>query len=435
MKKSNILISALSPLKPVNIWNTLTGEQVGLDALGKDIESVTSFVQSEATRVFAERTEQVIEDATALKGSANSYGRQKGYKSNYLTLPREVLAKSRINELFLYKLMSEVSSYAKNDNPKKEHPSFPKTLNLGAVDKQMASLSRDGKTLTLLWKCWATEYLIEFEIPSYVLNRDINKFSLPLIRSTHQGYDFIFTVQENIPALPKSKNSAGIDLGRVEPYTLAVVNKKGNRIAHYTTGGRLKELNYKREQILKHKKNVLAKISHFEKLGLDTSVLTTEKNRLATKAKILGGVVAKNIGAEVAQRLAKHHLNTLNVEDLSWVKGPTYGSKWNHSRQQEAITHALLRNGVRVKKVSPKNSSQLCHACGTTLTHTGRSVRCGDCQHSLDRDLNASLNLATKNHLKKRYPSLKNRLAGDNYSPTGQVIDPIGHSSITKLVT
>lgn len=435
MKKSNILISGLPPLKPVTIWNTVTGEQVSPDALEKDIEAVTSFVQSEVTMVFTESTERVIADATDLKGSANSYGRQKGYKSNYLTLPREVLAKSRINELFLYKLMSEVSSYAKNDNPKKEYPSFPKTLNLGAVDKQMASLSRDGKTLTLLWKCWATEYLIEFDIPSYVLNRDINKFSLPLIRSTHNGYDFIFTVQENIPALPKSKHSAGIDLGRVEPYTLAVVNKKGNRIAHYTTGGHLKELNYKREQILKHKRNVLVKIAHFEKLSLDTSVLTMEKNRLATKAKILGGVVAKNIGAEVAQRLAKHHLNTLNVEDLSWVKGATYGSKWNHSRQQEAVTHALLRNGVRVKKVSPKNSSQLCHACGITLTHTGRSVRCGDCQHTLDRDLNASLNLATKNHLKKRYPSLKNRPAGDNYSRTGQVIDNLGHSSITKLVT
>ena len=433
MKKRNELISAVTPLRPQAIWDTKTGEKLPLSVLQEDIEALCFFVQAETTRTFEDRTEQVIEDVGGLKGSANSYGRKLGYTSEYAKLPREVLAKSRINELFLYKLMSEVASYAKNSNPKKKHPTFPKTINLGAVDKQMASVSREGNILTLLWKCWSREYLIDFIVPNYVLDRNLIKFSLPLIRYTQNGYEFIFTVKELIPTLPGTGLKAGVDLGRVEPYTLAVVNTKGNRVADYATGGRLKSLNRKREDILSHKRHICAKIGQYEKLGLNADVLMIEKQRLGNKARILGNVVAQNLGAEIATKLTKHSLNILNVEKLSWVQGKEYGSKWNHSRQQETITHALSRNGVRVKKVSPKNSSQLCYSCGSKLTHSKRVARCLVCQSNLDRDFNAALNIASERHLTKRYPSLDiNRLAGDNCSPLGQVIDHTGHSSVSK---
>lgn len=433
MKKKNELMSAVAPLRPQAIWDATTGESVSLSVLKEDLEAICSFVQTETKRVFDEQEEQVIDDAAKLRGSANSYGRQLGYKSKYLDLPREILAKSRINELFLYKLMSEVASYSKNPNPNKQHPSFPKTINLGAVDKQMASLSREGNVLTLLWKCWSREYLIDFIIPAYVLDRNVTKFSLPLIRYTNGGYEFIFTVKGNIPVLPQNKSRGGVDLGRVEPYTLAIVNNKGNRVAHYTTGGRLKSLNRQREDILAHKRNLLSKINHHEKLGVDVTTEVVEKQRLANKARLLGTVIAQQVGAEIATRITKHSLNTLNVENLSWVHGQAYGSKWNHSRQQKAIDHALLRNGVRIKKVSPKNSSQLCHACGTKLVHVQRKARCAGCQTSLDRDFNAALNIASQRHLTKHYPGLdNNRLAEDNCSSTEQVIDPTGHGNVSK---
>lgn len=441
MKKSkNTQISAIPPLRPQAIWDTSTGVAVSLAELQSSIQSLVTFVQKETLATFQENPEQVIQIANNLKGSANSYGRQQGYKSAALELPREVLAKSRLNELYLYKLMSEVASYARNPNPKKQHPSFPLTVNLGAVDKQMASLSRENEILTLKWKCWDTEYLIDFIIPAYITKRDIKKYSLPLVRYTSKGYEFIFSIQENTPILPASKLSAGFDSGRVEPITLAIVNKKGNRIAHYTSSGRLKELNTKREDILNHKRHVWAKIDQYDALGLSTETLTIEKDRLGNKARILGHVVAQQVGNEIAQKLLAHKVNTLNVENLSWATGAKYGSKWNHSAQQEAITHAVKRNGVRVKKISPKNSSQLCHSCGSRLTHSGRVARCADCQTTLNRDLVASLNLASSRHLTKRYPSLdNNRLAGDDRSAMkksfmAQVIDHTDHSSNPKLV-
>lgn len=436
MRNNKFLISAISPLKPSSIWNTKTGEAVSPQELETNINNLVSFVQEETNRLFDEDPRKVILDATSLKGSANSYGRQKGYKSGYSSLPRKVLAKSRVNELVLYKLISETASYAKNTNPNKQYPSFPKTVNLGAIDKQMASLSMEGNVLTLVWKCWDNEYLIDFIIPNYVIKRDIHKYSLPLVQSTKTGYKFIFTIQETTPTLVPSKLTAGLDQGRVEPFVLAVVNEEGNRVAHYMASGRLKALNTKRENILAHKRNIHTKISQHESLKIDTTTLTTEAQRLGNKARVLGHVIAQNTGAEITQKLAKHALNTLNVENLSWAHGAKYGSKWNHSRQQEAITHAIARNGVRVRKVSPKNSSQSCHDCGGKLSHKGRSSRCADCSRVLHRDINAALNTASERHLSKSYPSLvNNRLAGDNPSPTGQVIDLSDHSSNTKLVT
>lgn len=433
MKKNSTLTSAVGPLKPHAIWDTKTGEQVPPHILEANIEALCSFVQTETKRLFENDPEQVIGTAANLKGSANSYGRQQGYASAYKTLPREVLAKSRLNELVLYKLMSETASYAKNPNPTKQYPTFPKTVNLGAINKQMASLSRDGNTLTLLWKCWTGEYLIDFIIPDYVVKRNIAKYSLPLIRWTAKGYDFIFSVQEAIPTLAPSALSAGVDLGRVEPYTLAVTNQKGSRVAHYTATGRLSQLARQREDILNHKRNILVKSKQYEALGLSTETLMTEKDRLATKAKVMGKVLAQQVGAEIAKKLRNHALNTLNVENLAWVHGAKYGSKWNHSVQQEAITHTVTRSGIRVRKVNPKNSSQLCHGCGTVLTHSGRRVRCATCQSNLDRDYNAAMNIATQYHLEKHYPSLViNGLAGDNCSPIGQVIGYSGHSSKHK---
>lgn len=113
----------------------------------------------------------------------------------------------------------------------------------------------------------------------------------------------------------------------------------------------------------------------------------------------LKNAIAQQMGSEVSQKLAKHNLNTLNVENLTWVTGKRYGGRWNHSRQQETITHSLARVGIRVKKVNPKNTSQTCHKCGNQITHKteARTVWCEECRTELNRDFNAAMNIAKKN--------------------------------------
>lgn len=403
LRKNNQLISALPPLKPSSIINTRTGEFVGESELNEKIGLLEAAVFEETTQVFVQRKSSLFTLVEGYTGSPQpaEFARQQGIKTNLATsLPTLVKAKSRIEKLVQYKLISETSSYVNNPTPNKQEPSFGHTLNLGAVDKQMASLSVDKRELNLVWKCWDEEYYITFTIPAYVLGRKILGYSLPLIRlnpGTNQ-YDFIFTVKEEPKTRKGNKHVAGVDLGKVKPYAMAVVNQAGQRVANYEATPRLTRLSKKRERLHEEKQHIAAKIRNRETRGLTSPKQALELERTRDKATRLTKTIAQQTSSEITRLLTKHNANLIHVENLTWVTGAktskTGTSKWSHSQQQEAITHSARRAGFTVKKVNPAYSSQVCHKCGSTVTHNQRSVWCAGCKHSLDRDFNAAMNIA-----------------------------------------
>lgn len=405
------LVSAIAPLRPHTVLDARTGESISLPIHDESVKELVAYVTDETRRLYSEQgetlTEQII--VAGRIDSANSFGRQRGYASNYKELPASVLAKSRINELVLHKLVSETASYAFNPNPRKKPPSFARKINLGAVDSQMASLGVKGSELTLLFKAWDREYLLYFTLPHYLSGRDIIKYSLPTVEYRDNVPYYIFTIQEQPKTRTQATHTAGVDLGRVKPYTAAVLAPSGGVVARYEAGGRVFQLNRKRERILVEKKHVLARIDAYNALGIDATVLNTEAGRLAGKARKLGKSIAQQSAAHLTKQLAKHKLNLVKVENLKWVTGPKYGGRWNHSVQQEAIEHALAREGITVIKVDPKNTSQTCHKCATPLVHNSvkRSVYCSECKTVIDRDFNAAINIAKKT--KNRGPAQNSR--------------------------
>lgn len=440
----NKLVTALSPLKPFRVTDVNTGEILNSHTTNATLGSLIDYCREQAISLYEQNEQKVLADVLDYRSNANAFGRGRGYVSGYKSLSRDILAKSRINELVLFKLISETASFAKNPNPRKQAHSFNKTINLGSVDKQMASLAYhpEEKVLTLLFKCWDKELLLEFNIPPYILKYDIKKWSLPVIRKQGDEYVFLFTIQENIPTRPTGKHKAGLDLGIVEPYIIAVTNEKGGRVAHYTASPFVKKLSRKRDRLLSEKKFLNQKIKAYVSLGLDADTLEKHKSLVSQKSARLGKNISQHLGSEIAKKLHKHYLNTLNVENLTWVSGTKDSkigsSRWSHSSHQEKISHALLRVGISVKKVSPRNSSRSCHKCGTTLMNRARSVYCTKCKVLLDRDYNAAMNIATLKHL--NCPPINN-ITGNNSSPTGQVMEEslpnsiLGHYLLTSLVT
>ncbi len=423
MKK---LTSSLPLLQPTAIFDTKTGLQITVEQHLINVNQLLDYCYTEAKHVHGQhetRLETILVNRNKISAPAE-YGRQNGLRTRK-NLPRTVKAQSRIEKLVQHKVISETASYINNPNPRKQLFNFNHTINLGSIDKQMASLSVSGNELSLLWKCWDTEYLLTFTIPDYVLSRDIVKFSLPVV----SGKGYWFSIQEAVPER-SGRLTAGLDMGRVEPYTIAVVNPTGARVASYTTSGRLSQLNKKRERLLVEKKHILTKAKHYEKLGLNPEILWVEYGHKRNKITTLGKVVSQQVGSEITKKLIKHNLNILNVENLSWVTGVKYGSRWNHSIQQQAIAHSLLRKGIQVKKVNPKNTSQSCHGCGETIKHDtkNRTVRCDNCRTVLDRDFNAAMNIAKRT---KRYPVLQ-RQNGDNFSGLPQVVEKITHNSYIR---
>lgn len=405
MRKKNELISALSSLSPLSIIDTQTGEYVTSSVLSEKIELVMDTVIKETQRLYEDHKESLLSDLVDYSGSpqAAEFARQKGYKTDFRdALPREVRAVSRLEKLVQFKLISETSSYVQSSNPNKKEHSFGKNLNLGAVDRQMTELSLDGRELNLLWKCWDREYYITFQLPAYVFHkRDVVKFSLPVVRKNKKtgDFEFIFNLFERIQPRKGWKHSIGIDLGKVIPYSMAVVNENGSCVASYETSARLSRLSRKRERLFNENRSIFSKIENRAKRGLISPLQELELERTRAKTTRLTKTIAAQTGSEIALKLAKHNSNLIKVENLSWVSGSKKGkigsSRWSHSQQQDAITHATSRIGYTTTKVSAKNTSQSCHGCSTQITHRkNRTVWCGECKISLDRDFNAAMNIA-----------------------------------------
>lgn len=433
---SKIITSSISKMIPNFVYDTITGEEISVIEHNIAVKSLIEYVQRETQELFDTHREKIIDDIATCDrlGSANSFARQRGYVSNYKDLPREIKAKSRINELILHKFVSETASYVNNLNQRKQYPSFAPKINLGAVDKQMVSMSQDKNILSLLFKCWDKEYLVEFTIPDYVMKRNIHKWCLPLISIKDNEVYYYFSFMEKASVRVNDVTEyAGVDLGRRKAFVLSVVNKKGKRIADYSANGHTNFINLRRERLLQEKKHILNKIDQYTSLGMDTTVLEQEAKYKANKALRLGGQLSWQVASDINKKLVKHNTNILAVENLKWAVGAKYGSKWVFSQQQSAIEHSLSRSGIRTKRVNPKNTSQCCYKCNTPLIHKSkkRTVFCVECKSELDRDLNASLKIAKK---VTPYPNQYSRI-GDNCSSLNvseQVIDHKDHNTILK---
>ncbi len=354
--KQKIITSSLpSHLYPTEIWDVKTGEQVTRKSLQTNINLLINHVVEETKTLFTEHETLLLEVLENYKGTPQpaEYARQQNIIIHD-NLPKKVKAQSRIGRLVKHKLISETASYVLNPNLNKQSHSFSKTINLGAVDNQMATMSYDNETnqLTLLWKCWEQEYFLVFQLPAYIqTKRNVHKWCLPVV--SEKGFKFSYQEKPVTQSVNKPEFFAATDLGRIKIYHTTVVNHKGDLQAVYTPSGKLNMLNRKRENLLKNKQNNWVKIEAYRKLNSDNNnpilVEKTEKleehNRfLAGKAHNLLTVISNKTGAELAIKLSKHNITKHYTEQLNWVSGTSKsvktvnrGSKWGHSQSNNAI--------------------------------------------------------------------------------------------------
>lgn len=405
-KSAKPVTSALPRLLPIQIVDKQTGELLEWEDYQKStLHPLLEWAKSETERLYNLDPKRVQEVAGSLRYSPAEHARAHGLVADSLSLPRAIKAKSRIDRLIQHKLMSETSAYVRNPNPRKQEHAFSTTINLGSVDKQMCILEREDNQLFLHWKCWDKELMLTFNIPSYLHTRNITKWSLPMV--SNKG--FVFSIQEQPPAA-KGENIAGVDLGRVEPFTLVITNPVGGLVAEYRARPQLRATNRKRERLLAEIKYTRAKAIAYESLGLNASNLREQVRLLKNKSRRIGEALKNEVASDITRKTTRHEVSLLRLEDLRWASGQKYGSRWNHGRTTEKTEHSLARAGVRSQRVNPRGSSQHCHKCGNAITHitNNRTVRCAACQSVLDRDVNAALNIA-KN---RSYPVTRMLLAG-----------------------
>lgn len=418
-KKKPDLMSALPPLSPESIVDLKTGELVEQTIFETALTQLAFFIQTESENLWNNHKSNLKETLSKITASSPAeVGRQAGLRVGLEQLSRDVKAKSRIERLVRYQTITSAKSYFASEVTTKQEPSFSPYLNLSAVDNQMASVTLSEDKIELVFKCWKNEYLLTFSVPEYVLSRNVAKITLPVIKPMGDSWGFIFTVEET-KAQPSinSEYVMGIDLGRVEPYTLAVVHiGTGSRVAQYTASPRLRVLTAKRDRLNKELGYLYAKSKAYEGLGLYSEVLETERVLTRAKRNRILNKITWLIATEINTVAEKFSPRFVALEDLAWVNSKHGMSRWTHSKDQAAITHKLTRAGRITEKVSPKNTSQDCHKCGSQVIHKPgkRLVVCESCILTIDRDVNAAVNIALR--------PLRKRSKGNNCTDNSEVI-------------
>lgn len=94
---------------------------------------------------------------------------------------------------------------------------------------------------------------------------------------------------------------------------------------------------------------------------------------------------------------------TLVLEDLTGIGNSPKFSKdmrerlslWPHRKVLTALQSRAERDGLTVALVNPAYTSQLCSACGSLGSRSGRNFRC-DCGHKEHADINAAKNIRNR---------------------------------------
>jgi putative transposase len=219
----------------------------------------------------------------------------------------------------------------------------------------------------------------------------IGKIKTCIIKRDNVGdWYAIFTTE--LPNVPKvqPKTEIGVDVGlpqlirttdgeKVE--SLRFLKKGEERIKHWQ-----REVSRKVKGSGKRKKcvKILAKAHRRVERQRD-DFLQKESRRLVGKADT---IVFEDL--QIQNMLKNHHL-AKSINDASWGKLMQYTAY----KAEEA--------GKSVYFVNPYNTSQICSECGTMVRKSlsERVHRCSTCGFSVDRDLNASLNILNR-YLQKR---------------------------------
>lgn len=246
---------------------------------------------------------------------------------------------------------------------------------------------------------------LKFKIPTGKRFHKIKKICKPIVYINHLNeLIFNFAVEVEIVIQDKqaslNQNVLGIDLGKVEPFVASLISSDDNSNIHYPFFAN-KKINQLTKQI-DNLYDLFGKIVAKEEICIKCNqkrkadVLAHESKLILAKIQKLKHEQATQIAVNINQ-IANRYNAIIAFENLTWLEHK--GGKWNHSEIQSK-TEYLSKN--KVVKVSAAYTSQNCSYCfkhnniKNKVSHDSqtRKTKCNHCKQILDRDVNASRNIA-----------------------------------------
>jgi transposase len=272
-------------------------------------------------------------------------------------------------------------------------------VNLGAVDSAYARIENnpfsDGE-IVLKMVIQGAWYRLIFNFDNKRFGE--GKVALPVIKVQDGQPVFIFAVVTDNPVVQFSGDyTIGVDVGINNYATVVVRDTKTGRIVHQTTlSQRVHSLwnsvraSEQQVRALKKKATTLLRDRQARMAALDEAQLHREA---ASRKK-------RELAILAAQEIADlSHLwgnAVVAVEDLGWIANTMQNGRWNRGAFVQWLTHYVSQNGGWVVSVSPAHTSQVCNACGATVTHPTHKDSVCPTHGAMDRDVNAAANIAAR---------------------------------------
>lgn len=225
------------------------------------------------------------------------------------------------------------------------------------------------------------------------------KFSLPDITITpNDTIKFNFcAVYDKIYKHISTECFIGIDVN-ISNYVVASVVNKDGVIVHSTTLSR--RVNSLSNSIKATSKQIVGLHKKLKRLTIGTDEYVKTYNEICaqrsknTRKKIELSIIAAQ---EIAYLSYVWDNAAVIFEDLSWVSNTMVNGRWNRGELVKRTEEYVGLNGGIVLKVNAAGTSKTCSHCGNTLLFKSWKVAyCSTCEVTLDRDINASVNIAKR---------------------------------------
>ena len=400
------------PTKVMDLEGEVLDVHSALSQLASEIRAISSYA------TYVVRNDTTLESRLALINASApaEAGRQAG-----VTMPDFLVTgksgRSRKEKLIQYNVVAAYRSWAERvkavNGTSSKHVSqgwertvsaFAPTygeayINLGAVDRNYAVIENnptiDGEVILRM--------VIQGQWYRLIFDFDTTRFpegkvALPLIKVQDKQPIFIFSVVTDNPVVQFSGDWViGVDVGINDYATVVVRSTNTGKIVRETTlSQRVHSLwnsvkaSEKQVRFLKNKANCLiyqrqARMSALDEAQFHREAASRKKRELAILA-----------AQEIADLSHQWGNAVVAVEDLSWISNTMQNGRWNRGAFTQWLTHYVSQNGGWVLSVSATNTSQLCHICGSRVTHPTHKVSVCPTHGEMGRDINAAANIANR---------------------------------------
>jgi len=235
---------------------------------------------------------------------------------------------------------------------------------------------------------------IQKQLLKDALNGKYKIGAFQLVRRDDWFY-FVIPIKKEVELRQEYDGIVGVDLGLRYNAVITLLHKNG----------KITEVEFLKYRRLMHKIRMLwHRIDELKSMLPEGQRTSKRIQRLWKRIRRINNWIAHNVSKKIVE--IAEEINAMiameNLKRLRPIRGKNSRknnrriSNWVRGKVVKYTAYKARWEGIRVKLVSPKNTSKTCHICGSQGLRAGANFFCVHCKHSYNADFNASVNIGIR---------------------------------------